>query len=561
MEEQKNYSTSDLLDLISSISNKEKNEERKPEDFRYVVYCRKSSDDKRHQIKSLPDQVSECLEFAERNKLRIVGEPITEAQSAKEPDIRPKFRQMMIDLRNGKFDGIISWHPDRLARNMKEAGEIIDFLDKKIIKDLKFVTFTFNNDTAGITTLGILFVLSKQYSDALSTNVKRGNLRSVLQGKWLHATKFGYFKDPVQLLRPDGNNFFLIGQAWKMRLQKRTYEEIADYLNRNGLRKAMKNEKGELVWNDVKVDEKTLTRIFQDPTYAGIMKHGEDVVNLTEIYDFQELITPDDFIRVNHSKDMRTFLNKRERARNPLKVKANFLRGRVLCGDCLEPMSTGITVKPSGKRYFYFRCETADCKNVDKSVRGKVITEYVYDFLEHHIFDTKEAYEDYKVEMASEQKRRDELLKAEKSSLENKRRLNEKTLSDFRSFLAQEDDLDIQADYKKDIKRRLPIQKEIEASLVEVTEAIENNKIAVEKYERFLELTRQLPDALRKTKSLSQKDALIREIFSNFTAKGKKVLDHQLEEPFKTFVEKGHFSSCRAGGTRTHDLAHPMRAF
>jgi site-specific DNA recombinase len=239
MTDQPPLTAQELTSFITALTKKQTAPEREPAQYCFVLYARKSSDDERHQQRSLPEQVAECLEYAERNKLNII-ETITEAESAKEPDIRPKFRQMLADFRDGKYDGIVAWHPDRLARNMKEAGEIIDFLDKKIIKDLKFVTVVFNNDTAGITTLGIMFVLSKQYSDALSTNVKRGNLRSVLQGKWLHTAKLGYYKDPNQLLRPDGNNFHLVREAWEMRLQNKTLSEIEQHLNGRGLTKAQK---------------------------------------------------------------------------------------------------------------------------------------------------------------------------------------------------------------------------------------------------------------------------------------------------------------------------------
>jgi len=119
-----------------------------PKKYCYVIYVRKSTDEKDKQIRSLGDQIIECKEFAEKNGLKWV-DIIKESESAKEPDIRPKFRKMLDDLKTGKYEGVIAWHPDRLARNMKDAGEIIDLVDKEIINDLKFVSFTFNNDTSG----------------------------------------------------------------------------------------------------------------------------------------------------------------------------------------------------------------------------------------------------------------------------------------------------------------------------------------------------------------------------------------------------------------------------
>ena len=54
---------------------------------------------------------------------------------------------------------------------MKEAGEVIDLLDKRVIKDLQFKSFSFSNDTSGKMLLGITFVLSKEYTAKLSAEV------------------------------------------------------------------------------------------------------------------------------------------------------------------------------------------------------------------------------------------------------------------------------------------------------------------------------------------------------------------------------------------------------
>jgi DNA invertase Pin-like site-specific DNA recombinase len=210
---------SELAELLTRL-NDASSVISQPANLRYVVYARRSTDEPERQVRSLSDQIAECKDLVESKSLNVVAKPIQEAESAKEPDIRPKFRQMIEDVKQGKYDGIIAWHPDRLSRNMKDAGELIDLLDKGVIKDLKFCSFTFENTTAGKMLLGIAFVLSKQYSDKLSDDVKRGMRRSIEEGRWLNKPKHGYFKDRNQFLRPDGHNFVIIKIAWKMRMEK-----------------------------------------------------------------------------------------------------------------------------------------------------------------------------------------------------------------------------------------------------------------------------------------------------------------------------------------------------
>ena len=55
--------------------------------------------------------------------MKIDPKPIVEKVSVKEPDIRSKFRNMLTKISEGKWKGILAWHPDRLACNMKDAGE------------------------------------------------------------------------------------------------------------------------------------------------------------------------------------------------------------------------------------------------------------------------------------------------------------------------------------------------------------------------------------------------------------------------------------------------------
>ena len=151
--------------------------------LRYVMYVRKSSEDAEAQAKSLPDQIAACKEYAKAKGLLVVGEPIQESKSAKKSGNRPLFLQMLKDIERGKYDGIPAWHPDRLSRNSLEAGKIVDMVDNDTIKDLKFSTLEFTNDSSGKLLLNIMFAMSKQYSEHLSESVQRGVDSNFAQGK------------------------------------------------------------------------------------------------------------------------------------------------------------------------------------------------------------------------------------------------------------------------------------------------------------------------------------------------------------------------------------------
>lgn len=104
--------TQDLLSILENLQGK--NEEWDTSQYRYVIYARKSTEGEERQARSLRDQVIECSRVADSRGLKLLvrpHSPIEEKQSAKEPDIRPKFRKMLDDIKQGKYEGIIAWHP------------------------------------------------------------------------------------------------------------------------------------------------------------------------------------------------------------------------------------------------------------------------------------------------------------------------------------------------------------------------------------------------------------------------------------------------------------------
>lgn len=125
------------------------------EGIEYVIYCRKSTDDGDRQVQSIADQINRCVEYAKQNKITIANRPtdfaifetakdirdeeneqdefnksiykkykhlyiIKEKESGKVPHIRPKRRELIKRVQTGQVKGIISYSPDRQARNMLE---------------------------------------------------------------------------------------------------------------------------------------------------------------------------------------------------------------------------------------------------------------------------------------------------------------------------------------------------------------------------------------------------------------------------------------------------------
>ena len=106
---------------------------------KYFLYARKSTEDADKQVMSIEAQLFELREFARRENLEILKE-FQESKSAKSPG-RGVFNEMMSRIEQGEANGIIGWHPDRLARNSIDGGKIIYLVDIGKIISLRFPTF------------------------------------------------------------------------------------------------------------------------------------------------------------------------------------------------------------------------------------------------------------------------------------------------------------------------------------------------------------------------------------------------------------------------------------
>jgi site-specific DNA recombinase len=161
--------------------------------FKYFLYLRKSTDREDMQVLSIDGQRAECEKLATSNNLSIV-ETLIEHQSAKMPG-RPVYDKMLARLEAGEADGIIAYHPNRLARNSKDGGELIYWLDIGKVKDLRFPTFWFANDPQGKAMLGIEFAQSKRFTDDLSVVTRRGLEQKCRRGEFPGRAPRGYLND------------------------------------------------------------------------------------------------------------------------------------------------------------------------------------------------------------------------------------------------------------------------------------------------------------------------------------------------------------------------------
>ncbi|MDP3697156.1 MAG: recombinase family protein [Candidatus Taylorbacteria bacterium] len=191
------------------------------EKIKYFLYCRKSTEDKERQLLSLESQEEVMRKIAEQNGWKIV-KTFHESKSAKAPDKRVFFAEMMIRIKNGEANGIICWELSRLARNPDEAGKIMGMLQRGEIKHIKTYSKDYYSDDNAVIS-SVEFGMANQYSRDVGKGVKRGIDKKAAMGWRPGFATLGYLNTKTNLkgeqkILNDPERFHLVKQTFQLML-------------------------------------------------------------------------------------------------------------------------------------------------------------------------------------------------------------------------------------------------------------------------------------------------------------------------------------------------------
>ena len=306
----------------------------------YFLYARKSTDVEDKQVLSIEAQLAELRNYVKTENLSIIEE-IVEKQSAKSPG-RPLFNDMIARLERGEANGIVSWNPDRLARNSVDGGKIIYLLDTGRIVALKFPTFWFEPTPQGKFMLNIAFGQSKYYVDSLAENTKRGLRQKVRRGEYPSRAPFGYLNDSrTKTICLHKKNSELVQQSFELYSHgDQRLEDVANFLAKSGINTR----------SGKRINLKQVTYMLKNPFYYGHFRYTGEVHEGKH----QPVISKQLFDQVQ------TILDRKGKPHQVTKWTPRELCGLLHCGYCHKMITGELRTKHQKNgnthEYTYYHC-------------------------------------------------------------------------------------------------------------------------------------------------------------------------------------------------------------
>ena len=373
------------------------------ENIKYILYARKSSEDKNRQIQSIDDQIKILKDLAIQQNLNIV-EVLTESKSAKAPDKRPEFSKMINMIENGKANGILCWKLDRLFRNPIDGGKISWLSQKAVIEIIKTPEKNYLPQD-NVLMIGLEGCMANQFILDLSRNVKRGSKSKAEKGWRPGSAPLGYKNDMLNhTIIKDESRFDLVRKMWELLLTGTCNpSQIVDIANNKwGFITPSKKNGG-----NRKLAYSTIYWMFNNPFYYGRFEYPIGSGNWYQ-GKHESMITEEEFNRTQE------ILNNKSKPKSYIHDFA--FTGIIKCGNCGCAVTADEKIKMvksinSKKKYIYYHC-THKRKNIsccEKPIKVEDLEQQIVKELDRYTLPKQ--WTDWCIEVLKAQNNNEQLLR------------------------------------------------------------------------------------------------------------------------------------------------------
>jgi len=240
---------------------------------RAAIYVRVSTNEQAEEGYSIDEQLRVLKEFCEREGYLVYDEYIDRGISGKNISGRPAIQRLLHDAEEKKFDVVLVWKMNRLARKMVDLMNIVELLNRK---NIAFRSYTEKYETetpTGKLQFQMMAAIAEYERNNIAENVKMGMIARAKEGRWNGGQVLGY--DVVEI--PNANKkrkdtHLIINEKeanivrciFQMYTSGHGYKSIANCINKKGFR----TKKGKTFsLNAIKT-------IVTNPVYAGYIRYN-----------------------------------------------------------------------------------------------------------------------------------------------------------------------------------------------------------------------------------------------------------------------------------------------
>ncbi len=314
------------------------------------IYIRVSTEDQAREGFSLGEQEEKLKQLCDYKGYEVYKVYCDAGISAKDMEHRPKFQEMLKDMKDGKINYIVAYKLDRVTRSVRDLEELISQLEKYntyLVCDRDDV----NTSTAnGRFFVRMLTVLSQLEIEIVSERTKFGLNGAIKSGHLPGQVALGFKKDGNKKTIIDPATAPIVKRVFDLYLQGKTFLQISNIFNEEKV--LNKN------WKDTHIE-----RIINNRLYMGdyeMYKRLKECKNVEPVI-YMNVVDPIIPRYIWEECQAQKIINQRTYTRDRVYTFFQKLK----CPKCGKIMKC----KGSGgkrKKYVYYNCE--DChENIRES--------------------------------------------------------------------------------------------------------------------------------------------------------------------------------------------------
>ncbi len=195
------------------------------------IYIRVSTEDQAREGFSLGEQEEKLKQLCDYKGYEVYKVYCDAGISAKDMEHRPKFQEMLKDMKDGKINYIVAYKLDRVTRSVRDLEELISQLEKYntyLVCDRDDV----NTSTAnGRFFVRMLTVLSQLEIEIVSERTKFGLNGAIKSGHLPGQVALGFKKDGNKKTIIDPATAPIVKRVFDLYLQGKTFLQISNIFN------------------------------------------------------------------------------------------------------------------------------------------------------------------------------------------------------------------------------------------------------------------------------------------------------------------------------------------